>query len=120
MGVLRSYGWCGLVVTYDEVLRFYKSSAKVFGENPDIFNKFMGLDVNVGALSGWYDNLDLQLCTPSGKKNTHAMIHQFQQSNPQREIVQSRAQPGCSSLVIPRLTKRQASKKTSLSNTLEI
>jgi len=33
----------------------------------------MGLSRTVGLIFGWYDNLDLLVATPNGRRETHAM-----------------------------------------------
>ena len=117
--MIRLLNKFGLVITYDEVLRFLKSVAVHLGENPDVFNTFMGLDEMHGIICGWFDNLDLKLCTPNGKVNTHAMIHEFQQPNPLNTSSFGRARPGFCKLSIPRLNKLQASNCSS-SSTLQL
>ena len=39
----------GFVVSYDEMQRFRKSSAKLMGDKVDVLHKFMGLSRNVGS-----------------------------------------------------------------------
>ena len=117
--LIRLLNRFGLTVTYDEVLRFQKSAAKFLSDNPNIFNEFMGLDINNGAICGWFDNLDLMLCTPNGSKSLHAMIHEFQQPSPMNTSGLARACPSQSKLIIPRLNKRQ-SKGAMCSSTLTL
>lgn len=70
----------------------------------DILHQFMGLSRTVGVIFGWFDNLDLQVITLSGCRNTHAMVHEFQQSHPAGIMQMGHARPGESTLVLPRLT----------------
>lgn len=93
----------GFIASYDEVRRFRKSAAKLMGDDVNVLHRFMGLDRSVGLIFGWFDNLDLQVCTPNGQRNTHAMVHEFQQSHPAGILHTGRARPGESKLVIPRL-----------------
>ncbi len=89
------------VASYDEVRRFRKSAAKLMGDDVNVFHQFMGLDRSVGLIFGWFDNLDLQVCTPNGQRNTHAMVNEFQQSHPAGILHTGRTHPGESKLVIP-------------------
>ena len=50
-------------VSYDEVLRFRKSSSKFVGDNPNLLNEAMGLHSSVGPIFGWFDNFDLLVLT---------------------------------------------------------
>ena len=89
------------------------------GDDVDVLHQFMGLNRTVGVIFGWFDNLDLQVCTPNGRRNTHAMVHEFQQSHPAGILQTGRARPGQSSLVIPRLSP-SASKDHSSSGSLNL
>ena len=84
--------------------RFRKSAAKLMGDDVNVLHQFMGLDRRVGLIFGWFDNLDLQVCTPNGQQNTHTMVTEFQQSHPAGTLHTGRAHPGESRLVIPRLS----------------
>ena len=68
----------GYTVSYDEVLRFRKSAAKYVADNVDMLHRMMGLSRTVGLIFGWYDNFDLLLSTPNGRRETHAMATEFQ------------------------------------------
>ena len=110
----------GFVVSYDEVLRFKKIAAAFVSSNADLLNRFMGLSKRVGVIFGWFDNLDIQVCTPNGRRNTHAMAHEFQQPHSAGILEAGLAHPGTSNLVIPRLTKTlSASNRPSQSLHLE-
>ena len=109
----------GFVISYDEVRRFRKSAAKLLGDNVDVLHQFMGLSRSVGVIFGWFDNLDLQICTPNGRRSTHVMVHEFQQSHPAGILQTGRAHPGQSTLVIPRLST-STSKDYSALGTLQL
>ena len=81
------------MASYEEIFRFRKSAAKLLGESSNILNEFMGLSKSVGVIFGWFDNLDLQVYTPNGRRGTHAMIHEFQQSHPAGILECGRGQP---------------------------
>ena len=61
---------CSYVASYDEVKRFRKSAAKMTSEEPFTFR---GLHTDAGLISAWCDNYDLQVYTPNGCRETHAM-----------------------------------------------
>ena len=102
----------GFTTSYDEVLRFRKSAARFLGDNAQLLHQFMGLSRSVGVIFAWFDNLDLQVCTPNGRRTTHVLSHEFQQPHPAGILEYGRAQPGKSSLVIPRLSKQAAQLRT--------
>ena len=87
------------------MLRFRKSAATYVHTNVVDFHRAMGLQKQVGVIFGWMDNLDLQIHTPNGRRDTHAMVHEFQQSHPCGIVEIGCARPGTSSLKIPRLRK---------------
>ena len=60
----------GYVSSYDEVLRFRKSAAAFVQTNGVDLHQTMGLERRVGVIFGWMDNLDLQIHTPNGRRNT--------------------------------------------------
>ena len=91
----------GYIVPYDEVLRFRKSAAKWVEENATTLHQMMGLTKTVGSIFGWYDNFDLLVSTPNGRRETHAMATEFQMHN-------GSVHPGISALVFPQLTIQQA------------
>jgi len=100
VALLHEYGFS---VTYDEVMRFRTSVAKysanqsvIQGLNPD------GLPVN-----SWFDNYDLNIFTPNGKRETHAMAIEFMQ---QQQVDLNKAQPDLEPKpVVERLTKAETS-----------
>ena len=97
----------GYTVSYDEVLRFRKSAARYVSNNAATLHRMMGLSRTVGLVFGWYDNFDLLLSTPNGRRETHAMATEFQM-HPAGIIETGRAHTGISTLIIPRLTSKQA------------
>ena len=102
--ILHEHGYC---VSYDEVIRFRKSAAKYVTDNAATLHQMMGLSRTVGLVFGWYDNFDLSVSTPNGRRETHAMATEFQ-IHPAGIIEPGTAMlPGISTLVIPRLTAKQ-------------
>ena len=101
----------GFVVSYDEVLRFRKSAANFVMEKAEILHRVMGLETRVGIVCGWFDNLDLQVSTPNGRRDTHAMAHQFQLSHPAGIIETGTARPGISSFIVPRIKKQESARQ---------
>ena len=67
-----------LNVPYDGVLRFRKSAASYVGDNAVTLHQMMGLTKTAGLIFGWYDNFDLLVSTPNGRRETHAMATEFQ------------------------------------------
>ena len=65
----------------------------------------------MGIVCGWFDNLDLQVCTTNGRRDTHVMAHQFQLSHPAGIIETGTARPGISSLIIPRIKKQESARQ---------
>ena len=61
----------------------------------------MGLTKTAGLIFGWYDNFDLLVSTPNGRRETHAMATEFQMH------LAGGVHPGISSLIFPRLTAKQ-------------
>ena len=59
----------------------------------------------VGPIFGWFDNFDLLVCPPSGRRETHAMAIKFQQ-HPSGVLECGSAKAGLHNLTIPRLCKR--------------
>jgi hypothetical protein len=103
----------GYTTSYDEVLRFRKSAARFMGDNVQLLHQFMGLTERVGIIFAWFDNLDLQVFTPNGRRTTHFLAHEFQQPHPAGILEFGRAQPTKSTLIIPRLSKKAAESKSS-------
>ena len=96
----------GFSVSYDEVLRFHKSAAKYVGDNVSSLHRMMGLTQTVGLIFGWYDNFDLLVSTPNGRRETHAMATEFQMHP--AGIINSSGKPEMGTLIFPRLTSQQA------------
>ena len=97
----------GYTVSYDEVLKFRKSAAMYVSDNVDTLHKVMGLSRNVGVIFGWYDNFDLFVSTPNGRRETHAMATEFQ-LHPAGIIETScDVNSEMSALTIPRLTAKE-------------
>ena len=84
----------GYTVSYDEVLRFRKSSAKYVGNNAATLHQMMGFTLTVGLTFGWNDNFDLLVSTPNGRRETHAMATEFQMHP--AGIINGNTQPGIS------------------------
>ena len=76
----------------------------------------MGLFRTVGVVFAWFDNLDLQVFTPNGRRTTHVLTHEFQQPHPAGILEYGRAKQGMSSFIIPRLSKKAAQSETSRSS----
>ena len=70
--LLHDYGFA---VTYDEVLRFRKSVA-VHTASHTFATQLPSTEV---PASGWFDNYDLNIFTPNGRRETHAMAIEFTQ-----------------------------------------
>ena len=75
---LHSHGW---VADYYEILRFRKSCAKFTRDNPNLLHRLAGLSKEVGVIFGWYDNVDMFLSTPNGRRETHIMSNQVPSSS---------------------------------------
>ena len=96
----------GYIVSYDEVLRFRKSAAKYVGDNALTMHRMRGFNQTVGLVFGWYDNFDLLVSTPNGRRETHAMATEFPM-HPAGIIETCNTQHGISTLTFPRLTTKQ-------------
>ena len=94
------------MTTYDEVMRFRKSAAKYISVNGGKVHEAIGLMRRVGPIFGWFDNFDLLVCTPNGRRETHAMAIEFQQ-HPSGVLDYGSAKAGLLNLTIPRLCKRE-------------
>lgn len=68
----------GYICSYDEVLRFRKSAAKVTAEDSNIYKNVMTPE---GLISTWFDNFDLQVFTPNGNRESHCMAVEFIQNS---------------------------------------
>ena len=73
VALLHDYG---ITVTYDEVLRFRTSAALYTGSQPYTFR---GLKKEEGTLGSWVDNYDLNVFTPNGCRETHALAIEITQ-----------------------------------------
>ena len=73
--ILYEHGYC---ISYDEVLQFRKSAAKYVTDNAMTLHQMMGLSYTMGHVFGWYDNFDLCVNTPNGRRETHALAIEFQ------------------------------------------
>lgn len=95
----------GFTVSYDEVLRFRKSAAKFICNNSSTLHQMMGITPSAEIISGWFDNFDLLVSTPNGRRETHAMATEFQIH---RATVcnNDKSQPTVSNIVIPRLAPK--------------
>ena len=84
----------GFIVSHDEVIRFRKSAAKLVGDSDrsNILHQAMGLSRRVGSIFGWFDNLDLLVSTPNGRRDTDVMAQGFQQ-HPSGILETGSAQP---------------------------
>ena len=79
---------------YDEVLRFRKSAAKYVEDNATTLHQMMELIQTVGLTFGWYDNFDLLVSTPNGRRETRAKATEFQ-THP----INGNKEPGISTLM---------------------
>lgn len=66
----------GYISSYDEVLRFRKSSTQVTAQDRGIYRDLLNTG---GLISAWFDNFDLQVLTPNGNRETHCMAVEFTQ-----------------------------------------
>ena len=96
----------GILHHYDETRQFCKSAAKYVSENTHTLHQKQGFIYSVRNVYGWYDNFDLIVRSPNGRRETHAMATEFQMHPP--GIVEGSIHSGISSLVIPHLTLNQA------------
>ena len=96
----------GIVTTYDEVRRFRKSAAKYISVNGGKVHEAIGLMRRVGPIFCWFDNFDLLVCTPNGRRETRVMAIEFQQ-HPSSVLECGSAKAGLLNLTIPRLCKRE-------------
>lgn len=56
----------GFTTSYDEALRFRKSTARLLADNAQVFHQFMGLYRTVSVVFAWIGDLDHQVLTPNG------------------------------------------------------
>ena len=82
-------------MSYDEVIRLRKSAAKFVGDSDrnNILHQAMGLSWRVWPIFGLFDNLDLLVSTPNGRRDTHVMAQEFEQ-HPSCILETGSAQPG--------------------------
>ena len=90
--------------------------AKFVCNNGSTLHQMMGITSNAGLVSGWYDNFDLLVSTPNGRRETHAMATEFQ-VHPARVTENGKSQPGISIIMIPRLAHKHTK---SINNTRTI
>ena len=103
--LLNEYGY---ICTYDEVRRFRKSVAAYTTEQGI---QCQGLDANRGPVYGWFDNYDLNVFTPNGKRETHAMAVEFSQNkldvvSEDSDVCFQRDVKGTHDITVPRLSKK--------------
>ena len=72
----------GYVASYQEVQRFRKSAAQYVSNNTYTLLRFTS---SAGLVFGWFDNFDLLVTTPNGRRETHAMATEFQM-HPARDV----------------------------------
>ncbi|KAL8573956.1 hypothetical protein ACOMHN_029403 [Nucella lapillus] len=97
----------GITASYDEVLRFRKSVAKLVTNNQQEYHKKLGLTTEIGPIFSWADNYDLFIASPNGTKCTHAMVCEFTQHP--AGIIESSSNVGVMQLTILRLKKHELS-----------
>ena len=95
--LLHEYGFA---VTYDEVMRFRKSVAVHTASHTSVRQ----LPSSEVPASGWFDNFDLNIFTPNGRRETHAMAIEFTQ----QKAESSTDSNATSESDITRLTKLEA------------
>ena len=89
-------------VTYDEVMRFRTSVAK-YSANQSVVQ---GLNPHGLPVSSRFDSYDLNIFTPNGKRESHAMAIEFMQ---QQQVDLNRAQSDLEpKRVVERVTKAEA------------
>ena len=71
-----------------------------------ILHQLLGLTSRTGIIFGWFDNLDLFLSTPNGRRETPLMAHEFQ-VHPAGIIEDGHTRQELLSVKIPRLTYTQ-------------
>ena len=94
----------GFTTPYDEQIRLRKSAAKFVSSEGNVLQEAMGLSRRVGPIFGWFDNFDLSVSTPNGRRETHVMAHEFQ-TNATGIIEKGEVEPGLMNLKIPRLPR---------------
>ncbi|MES9884496.1 MAG: hypothetical protein ABW185_26930, partial [Sedimenticola sp.] len=92
----------GITVSYDEVLRFRTSVAIYTGNQPYTFR---GLSENDGKLASWVDNYDLNIFTPNGCRETHALAVEVTQQPLIRVDENADIEPA--DPIIPRVSKAE-------------
>ena len=61
----------------------------------------------VGVVFAWFDNLDLNVSTPNGRRTSNVLSQESQQPHAAGILETGRARPGRSTLVVPRLSKSE-------------
>ena len=97
--LLHAYG---ITSSYDEIVRFRKSVATYTANQPYTFR---GLKTNGGTIGSWVDNYDLNVFTPNGCRETHALAIELTQHPLECDNEDDQME----SVVIPRLSKEAIS-----------
>ncbi|KAH3748409.1 hypothetical protein DPMN_182854 [Dreissena polymorpha] len=97
----------GYTVTYEDILNFRKSAAKYVSENKATLHHMMGLNRRIEPGFGWFDNFDLAISFPNGRRETHAMATEFQ-VHPAGLVQSTESNNSMMSLTTPRLTAKQS------------
>ena len=97
------YDLC-FTASYTEVLRFRSSVAKYTGEK---HLEYESLSPDRGLVTAWFDNYDLNVYTPNGRRETNAMAIEFiQHTLPWFPAVREfRKRPGNTKKCFPALEK---------------
>ena len=100
----------GYIASYDDVLQFRKSAAHYVVENSEIVHNLMGVSRQAGLIIfGWFDNLNINVSTPNGHHETHAMAIEFQNHSAGEMGLEQQC---IRTLKIPRLSAKQAQQVT--------
>ena len=57
---------------------FHKLAAKYVSNNVATLHQMTGFTQTVGLVFGWYDNFDVLVSTPNGRRESHALATEFQ------------------------------------------
>ena len=100
VSLLHDYGF---TAPYWEVLRFKDSAALYLCKQEETV---YGSSLRQGGspISAWFDNYDLQVWTPNGRRETHSMAIEFTQPSDDRQDSQNHQK----NLTFPRLKHREA------------
>ena len=85
---------------------FANQPPSIFSGNGRKVHEAICLMRRVGPIFAWCDNFDLLVCTPNGRRETHAMAIEFQQ-HPSGVLECDSAKAGLLNLTIPCLYKRE-------------